>query len=61
MDVKYLGQAWEEMVAQFTLRALTVADDRLPGVQGLASELSVHLAPDIDGNYEEGTWTGCLP
>jgi hypothetical protein len=61
MDAKYLTLIWEEMIVQFTLRAFTFPDDRLPGVQGLASELISHLEENIDANYVAGTWTGCLP
>jgi hypothetical protein len=61
MDAKYLVLAWEEMIVQFTLRALTVPDDRLPAVQGLASELMSHLGDNVDAKYVAGTWTGCLP
>jgi hypothetical protein len=56
-----LALTWEEMIAQFTLRALTVPDDRLPGVQGLASELISHLENNVDAKYVAGTWTSCLP
>jgi hypothetical protein len=61
MGAKYLVLAWEEMIVQFTLRALTVPDDRLPAVQGLASELMSHLGDNVDAKYVAGTWTGCLP
>ncbi|KAI1078222.1 HET-domain-containing protein [Whalleya microplaca] len=61
MDEKYLAEIWENAVVQFTLRALTVADDRLPGVQGLASEIAEHLGAGVGGDYVAGVWTHCLP
>jgi hypothetical protein len=61
MDAKFLALTWEEMIVGFTLRALTVPDDRLAGVRGLASELMSHLGNNVDGKYVAGTWTGCLP
>ncbi|WYZ41742.1 hypothetical protein EsH8_V_000637 [Colletotrichum jinshuiense] len=61
MKAKYLAQAWEEMVGQFTLRALTDPGDRLPGVQGLASELATHLGLEVNSEYKVGVWMGCLP
>ncbi|KAI0006807.1 heterokaryon incompatibility protein-domain-containing protein [Xylariaceae sp. FL0662B] len=61
MDEKYLAEIWENAVVQFTLRALTVADDRLPGVQGLANEIAEHLGHGVGGSYVAGVWTKCLP
>lgn len=61
MDVTYLAEIWENAIVQFTLRALTVPDDRLPGVQGLANEVAEHLGNGVGGIYLAGTWTGCLP
>ncbi|KAK5988048.1 hypothetical protein PT974_12184 [Cladobotryum mycophilum] len=61
MNAEYLGGVWEEMVVEFTRRNLTVADDRLAGVEGLASEMSLHLEPDLSAKYVAGTWIACLP
>lgn len=61
MDTDFLANSWEMIVTQFTCRSLTFPDDRLPGVQGLASELLKHLSPDIGGDYVAGVFTNCLP
>ncbi|RWA08953.1 hypothetical protein EKO27_g6147 [Xylaria grammica] len=61
MDADFLANAWEMIVTQFTRRALTFPDDRLPGVRGLASELLKHLSPGVGGDYVVGVFTGCLP
>ncbi|KAK5994837.1 hypothetical protein PT974_03223 [Cladobotryum mycophilum] len=61
MDAEYLGGVWEEMVVEFTRRNLTVADDRLAGVEGLAGEMSLHLEAGLSAKYVAGTWIACLP
>ncbi|KAI0520865.1 heterokaryon incompatibility protein-domain-containing protein [Xylaria bambusicola] len=61
MDSDFLVNSWEMIVTQFTRRSLTFPDDRLPGVQGLASELLQHLSPDVGGDYVAGVFTNCLP
>lgn len=61
IDTTYFAEIWESAVVQFTLRALSMADDRLPGVQRLANEIAEHLENTVGGTYTAGIWTGCLP
>lgn len=63
MSALFLGGMWNAMVGDFTSRSLTVADDRLHALQGIANEIlqSRHLATDIDRTYVAGMWMACLP
>ncbi|RSM14092.1 hypothetical protein CDV31_005554 [Fusarium ambrosium] len=63
MSALFLGGMWNDMVGEFTSRSLTVADDRLHALQGIANELlqSKHLATNIDRTYVAGIWMACLP
>lgn len=63
MKTKYLAGMWQVMLGDYTLRALTDPEDKLPAVQGLANELmaSEHLDEDVDRTYVAGTWIAGLP
>ncbi|KAM5351004.1 hypothetical protein ACJ41O_003727 [Fusarium nematophilum] len=63
MDAKYLNSMWEAMLAEFTLRSLTVADDRPRALRGIANEVleSGHLGVGVGRGYVAGTWMACLP
>ncbi|KAI5467244.1 heterokaryon incompatibility protein-domain-containing protein [Mariannaea sp. PMI_226] len=63
MQPWFLSDMWEAMLRDFTLRALTVPDDRPHAMQGIANELlqSRHLSNNMDKTYVAGTWMACLP
>ncbi|KAI8722784.1 HET domain-containing protein [Fusarium sp. LHS14.1] len=63
MSANFLAEMWNAMLGEFTSRSLTVADDRLHALQGIANELlqSKHLATNMDRTYVVGTWMACLP
>ncbi|KAJ3466574.1 hypothetical protein MRS44_004138 [Fusarium solani] len=63
MSPVFLGGMWSGMLLEFTTRSLTVADDRLHAMQGIANELlqSKHLSTTMDRTYIAGTWMACLP
>ncbi|KAL2689081.1 hypothetical protein Neosp_003133 [[Neocosmospora] mangrovei] len=63
MSANFLAGMWNAMLGEFTSRSLTVADDRLHALQGIANELlqSKHLATNMDRTYVVGTWMACLP
>jgi hypothetical protein len=49
--------AWYWLVSQYSRRALTVADDKLPAMSGLASVFASHLRD----TYAAGLWERDLP
>lgn len=51
------------MLQAFTLRSVTVPDDRLCAVQSVANELlwSCHITDNLPKTYLAGTWAACLP
>lgn len=63
MSAPFLNNLWDSMLRDFTLRSVSVPDDRLCAVQGVANELlrSRHLSDDLDKTYFAGTWAACLP
>jgi hypothetical protein len=54
---------WRDLLRAFSERQLTVDDDRLPAMSGLANQFSQYLkavSPDTDSRYVAGLWTGDL-
>lgn len=50
---------WERLVEQYTLRTLTVDDDKLPAISGLARFIQSRLSVGSD-NYVAGIWKASL-
>jgi hypothetical protein len=53
-------QIWREMVQRYSMRELTVASDRFPGLSGLASEMAYLLNDEYIGGLWKGDMINCL-
>ncbi|KAF1849663.1 HET-domain-containing protein [Cucurbitaria berberidis CBS 394.84] len=52
--IEFVWQAWQRIVAQYTLRSLTVPGDKLPAISGIASK----IRKATHSEYIAGLWKG---